>query len=277
MRKRPFGFGSGTMAAILTAAVILGAGLGRAGQGQSPLPGENLSGPREGTYLYRFMMLQAGPGRLADLIDLFRSRAPVIVAGGDEKPYIVRHSQGDHWDILVIQPCGTMSDFYGLERIARREAAAEAAGLSSAEFTRLLKEMLLWHEDLYVFGPPVEVFREFVKDAGLAHFEMIRSLPGKFEGLVEERRMENAFNRERGRGQTLIFTRDQGADWDVVTLGVYRNWRQYAESELIPREVSEAAARKAGFADAGSVGNYMRTLMSTHRDTLGPPISLPDK
>ncbi|MBN1940527.1 MAG: hypothetical protein JW843_13145 [Candidatus Aminicenantes bacterium] len=278
-RRRPEFKSRGVVAAaaLFFASLVFWAGPVRAGQTQPPLPGEKLDGPREGTYLYRFMMLQAGPGRLADLIELFRNRAPVIVAGGDEKPYIVRHSQGDHWDILVIQPYGSMSDYYSRERIAKRDAAAAAAGLPSDEFARLLKEMLLWHEDLYVLGPPVGVFREFVKEAGLAHFEMIRSLPGKFDALVEERRMENAFNRERGRGQTLIFTRDQGADWDVVTLGVYRNWRQYAESELISREVSEAAARKAGFADAGSVGNYMRTLMSTHRDTLGPPVILADR
>jgi len=263
--------------AVIAVMALVVASFGWAGQTQPPLPGKNLDGPREGTYLYRFVMLQAGPGRLVDLIELNRNRAAVIAAGGDERPYIVRHAQGDHWDLLVILPCGSMSDYYSRERIAKRDAAAAAAGLPSDEFARRLKEMLLWHEDLYVYGPPLEVFREFVKEAGLAHFEMIRSLPGQFDALVEERRMENAFNRERGRGRTLIFTRDQGADWDVVTLGVYRNWRQYAESELIARDVSEAAARKAGFADAGSVGNYMRTLMSTHRDTLGPPVTLPEK
>jgi len=269
MRKRTLvSFGLLILAAI---------GSGQTVPKQDPLPGDSLSGPREGNFLYRFVMLQAGPGKLADLIALYRNRAPVIAAGGDEKPVIVKHSQGDHWDLLVILPYGNRPDYYSRERIARREAAAEAAGLPSAAFDRQAAAMTLWQEDLYVLGPPVEVLREHVKDAGLLHFEMIRSLPGKFDELVEERRMENVFNRERGRGQTLIFTRDQGADWDVITLGVYRNWRQYGETEYIPPEVSEAAARKAGFAGASVVGNYMRTLMSTHRDTLGPPVALPDK
>jgi hypothetical protein len=87
--------------------------------------------------------------------------------------------------------------------------------------------------------------------------------------------MENVFNRERGRGQTLIFTHVQGAAWDVVTLAAYRNWRHYAESETIPQEVQEKAARKAGFPNADGVGPYMRTLMATHRDTLGPPVLIP--
>jgi primosomal protein N' (replication factor Y) len=32
----------------------------------------------------------------------------------------------------------------------------------------------------------------------------------------------------------------------------------------------EAAAKKAGFASPEAIGPYMRTLISTHRDTLGP-------
>lgn len=263
--------------AIRSLLVLAAAACGWASQTQPPLPGKNLEGSREGTYLYRFVMLQAGPGRLADLIELYRNRAPVIVAGGDEKPYIVRHSQGDHWDLLAILPYGSMTDYHRPERAAGREAAAAASGLTTEGFARRLRDLTLWQEDLYVLGPPIEIFRAFVKEAGLAHFEMIRSLPGKFDDLVEERRMENAFNRERGRDQTLIFVRDQGSDWDVVTLGVYRNWRQYAESELIAPDASEAAAKKAGFAGADSVGLYMRTLMSSHRDTLGPPVALPEK
>jgi hypothetical protein len=111
-----------------------------------------------------------------------------------------------------------------------------------------------------------------VKGAGLLHYEMMQALPGKRDLLIEERRMENAFNRNRGRGETLIFVREAGAAWDVVTLGVYGNWQQYAESELIAKEASDAAARKAGFSSADDVGPYMRTLISTHRDTLGPQI-----
>jgi hypothetical protein len=146
--------------------------------------------------------------------------------------------------------------------------------VGSADFARNLSTMLAWHEDVYVMGPPVQAFREHVRGAGLLHFEMMQALAGKREALVEERRMENLFNRERGRGETLIFVHEQGAAWDVITLAAYRNWRHYAESETIPSEVSEAAARKAGFAGADAIGPFMRTLISTHRDTLGPPVAL---
>jgi len=233
--------------------------------------------PDTGDYLYRFVIVQAAPGKLLDLIELYRSRMPVIAAGGDELPFIVRHSQGDHWDLCIIYPSGSWADYYSRERMAKRQAAGDASGVPNAEFARRFYSMISWHEDLYAAGPPLEVFRAHARGMGLAHFEMLLALPGKREELVKERQMENVFNRERGRGGTLIFVHDQGAAWDVITLGVYRDWRHYAESETIPAEVSAAAAKKAGFAGPDAIGPYMRTLISTHRDTLGPILPAPPR
>jgi hypothetical protein len=86
----------------------------------------------------------------------------------------------------VIYPSGSWSEYYSKERIAKREAAAEASGTSSAEFARLFSSMVAWHEDVYVEGPPLDIFRVHVKDAGLLHFEIMQALPGKRETLVEE-------------------------------------------------------------------------------------------
>jgi len=223
-----------------------------------------------GDYLYRFVIVQAAPGKLLDLIELYRSRMPVVAAGGDELPFVVRHSQGDHWDLCIIYPSGSFTEYYSKERVAKRQAAGDASGVPNPEFARRFYSMVAWHEDLYAAGPPLEVFREHVRGMGLAHFEMLLALAGKRDELIRERQMENVYNRERGRGGTLVFVHDQGAAWDVVTLGVYRDWRHYAEQETIPAEASAAAAKKAGFASPEAVGPYMRTLISTHRDTLGP-------
>jgi hypothetical protein len=226
--------------------------------------------PDTGSYLYRFVIVQAAPGKLLDLIELYRSRMPVVAAGGDELPFIVRHSQGDHWDLCIIYPSGSFTEYYSRERVAKRTAAGDASGISNAEFAKRFYSMVAWHEDLYATGPPLEVFKAHIRGAGLAHFEMLLALAGKRDELIAERQMENVFNRERGRGGTLIFVHDQGAAWDVITLGVYRDWRHYSESENIPAEVSAAAATRAGFPGPDAIGPYMRTLISTHRDTLGP-------
>ena len=219
--------------------------------------------------LYRFVLVQAAPGRLLDLIELYKSRLPVIAAGGDELPIIVRHSQGDRWDLAVIYPSGSFTSYYSAERTAKRDRAAAASGVSGAEFARRFYDMVAWHEDVYVEGPPVAALRAYLENTTLAHFEMMQALPGKRDALIEERRMESAYNRERGRPELLIFTHEQGAAWDVITLDAYRDWRHYAEQEAIPRDVNDAAARKAGFQNADAIGPYMRMLIASHHDTLG--------
>jgi hypothetical protein len=222
--------------------------------------------------LYRFVLVQAAPGRLLELIDLYKGRLPVIAAGGDEAPYIVRHSQGDRWDLVVIYPSGSFTSYYSSERTMRRSAAADKSGISAAEFARKFYELVAWHEDVYVEGPPLQEFRDYLKDVGLVHFEMFQALAGKRDALIQERRMESAFNLARNRPGALIFTHEQGAAWDVITLDGYRNWRHYAESETIPQGVNEAAAKKAGFETADAISPYMRSLISLHHDTIGTPV-----
>lgn len=228
------------------------------------------SGPQQ---LYRFVMIQAAPGKVPDLMALYRNRVPVMIAGGDEAPVFIRHSQGDRWDLLVIYPMGSMTDFYSRERVAAREAAATASGVGSAAFARQFYDLVAWHEEVTTLGPPLAEVRAYLADMTLAHLEMLVALAGKRDELIKERQMENAFNTGRGRPATMIFTHDQGAAWDVITLDAWRDWRQYGELQMIPADVSDAAAKKAGFANADAVGVYMRSLISTHHDTLGPIVT----
>ena len=218
--------------------------------------------------LYRFVLIQAAPGRLLDLIDLYKRRLPVIAAGGDELPFIARHSQGDRWDLCVIYPSGSFTEYYSADRLKQREAAAAKSGVTNEQFARQFYELVAWHEDVYVEGPPLEAFRAYLKDLGLVHFEMFQALAGKRDALIEERRMESAFNRFRSRPEALLFTHEQGAAWDVITIDGFRNWRHYAESETVPQDANDAAAKRAGFPNADAIGPYLRSLISLHHDTL---------
>jgi hypothetical protein len=224
--------------------------------------------------LYRFAFLQAAPGKLPDLIALCQKRAAAMVTGGDERPIAVRHSQGDRWDLLIIWPVGNLGDYYSRERTARRDGAATAGGLSTDAFARQLYDLVAWHEDVFMQGPPLSELRAYVTGATLAHLEILQALAGKRDELVRERERESTFNVERGRPRMLIFTHEQGASWDVVTLDAWRDWRHYGELMMVPAAVSDAAARKAGFANADAVGVYMRSLIATHHDTLGGLIPL---
>src|SRR5882762_5659272 len=71
-------------------------------------------------YLYKVSLVQAAPGKLLDLIDLYKARALELKQAGDEAPLWMRHSQGDHWDLMVLFPVGSYSEYYQHERITKR-------------------------------------------------------------------------------------------------------------------------------------------------------------
>ncbi|MGE0813371.1 MAG: hypothetical protein AB7O28_09770 [Vicinamibacterales bacterium] len=236
-------------------------------QAQSPLP----SRPE----LYKFVTIQAAPGELPELIALYRQRLPVLATNGDELPILVRHSQGDRWDLLVIYPMGRgFAEFYGPGRAARRDEAAKASGVANAAFQEQLYAHIAWHEDVFVWGPPLAELRAYVAGTTVAHLEMMQARAGQHEALTRERYMESDFNVNRGRPRMLVFTHEQGAAWDVITLDAWKDWRQYGEAQMVPAAVSDAAAKKAGFPNADAVGVAMRRSINTHHDTLGSFVDL---
>jgi hypothetical protein len=210
-------------------------------------------------YLYNAEMIQAAPGRLLELIDALKVRQAVLAKAGEPLPVWMRHSQGDKWDVLILTPIGTYADYFRGERIAKRKDAA---------FDQKMKELVAWQENLYVFGPQPEVLRKAAEGATFFHIEIFHALPGKQAELYRQREMENAYSAGIGRPQNLIFVRDQGASWDLFTIGFYRDLKHYAESVDIPQEKQEAAAKAAGFKDANDIGPYLRTLIADHHDTL---------
>ena len=84
--------------------------------------------------------------------------------------------------------------------------------------------------------------------------------------------MENAYLKTLKRPENLVFVRDQGAGWDLFTLGFYRDLKHYAESADISEAAQDAAARAAGFESASRIGPFLRTLISSHHDTLAVAI-----
>jgi hypothetical protein len=223
-------------------------------------------------YLYKTTFVRAAPGKLLDLIALYKARMPVFDSSGDERPFWWRHTQGDQWDLMLLLPMGSYTEYYAKERVARREQAAKGSSLPEGEFSRQINACSSWHEDIFVMGPPLETVKKAFENTAYYHIEIFISLPGKQAELFKEREMENAYQVEIGRPETLIFTRDQGAAWDAFTLGCYRDLKHWAESGDFTKEQRNAAARKAGFADADSIGPTLRTLIDIHRDTMGVAI-----
>lgn len=234
---------------------------------QSPNPSSNGSAQAANTYtltspFYRMTLVQAAPGRFVELVDAYKSQFAALKASGEEEPLWMRHSQGDHWDLLIIYPIGhSYSEYYSDERTQRRFKAG-----------RPRDGLIAWQEDWFCAGPQLDVLRAAFAEGGFFHVEMFQALPGSFDDLSHERAMENAYARQLHQPENLTFARDSGAAWDIVTIGVFRDLKHYAASADATPEQQQAAARAAGFESPAAIGPYLRRFIRTHHDTLAVAI-----
>lgn len=65
---------------------------------------------------YQAVFMRAAPGHLLRLIDAVKARMPVFEAAGEPRPVLMRHAQGDQWDILLLVPIGGVAALLGAER-----------------------------------------------------------------------------------------------------------------------------------------------------------------
>jgi len=204
----------------------------------------------QGDLLYRYTLLRAAPGRLQDLVNAVKP-----LGAAPARALVLRHSQGDHWDVMVLQPIGSY-----------------AAQLKDTHPAPIVPELLVaWQEDGFARGPDLDALAGF-REGGLFHAEMFHALADKRTELVQERVMENAYLRGVGRPANAIFVRELGASWDCFTLGSYRNWTHYAERDGVSKDKAAAAARAAGFQSDDHVGPYLRSLILDHHDSLLTPV-----
>src|SRR5205823_10797518 len=139
-----------------------------------------------------------------ELLDRLNGRMPALDAAGEERAVVVRHSQGDQWDLLVLYPVGTMASYFN--HAAARQGAAD--------FERSLDSVVSWREEEFVSGPALAELRAHDRGAGFYHIEMFIALAGRRDELLRERRMESDFSAATGRPDDLLFVRLAGAAWD---------------------------------------------------------------
>jgi len=220
-------------------------------------------------FLYRTEMLRAAPGELATVIEMVQQRLPVWKSMYGGGPFWMRHSQGDHWDLLLLFPMGgDFGEYYSETAQNEREGAASRSGTDEAAFASRLLEHVAWREELYVWGPSPKVVASRFADASFFHVEIFLALAGKRAELLEQRLMENKYLDKIDRPTNLIFTRAAGAAWDCYTIGFYRGIKHFAGSADVAAEVEEQAAVEAGFTSASTIGTYLRELIARHQDTL---------
>lgn len=201
---------------------------------------------------YRALFVRAAPGRLTELVQLVKARRDSAPA--DARPVVLRHAQGDHWDLVLLQPVGSLSRYFATDRTAPDP---------------LWDRLVAWQEELFSSGPPAREFREAADRAGYFHLEIFLALAGERDSLRVERDMENRFLKSLGRPVNFVFTRSAGASWDLFTVGFYRDLQHYAEPSGRTPEQEQAAARAAGFVSREAIGPYLRRFINGHHDTLG--------
>ena len=220
----------------------------------------------EGDYLYKVTTIRAATGALADLLDWEAqlSASEYYDEAGQERPLLMRHSQGDQWDLLIIVPMQSWTDYHS-------RAATQARSNASAQHAELIaagQRLFAFYEDHFAHGPPWSALKTAYAANGFFHVEMFEAAPGKANELLEQRRMENTYLASTGQAPNVIFRRAAGSDVDIFTIGFHRSFEAFAAPADVTIEEKELAARAAGFKGLSDISFYLRSLISGHHDTL---------
>ena len=195
---------------------------------------------------FRVTTLRAAPGELAALIE----RVKVYRTEQRGRVIIMRHSQGDHWDLMLLEPVGSEI-------------------LTQPDFTSLVH---FQHSFFAESGASFKGLQHQAAGAGLFHIEMFQALAGKHAELVDQRARENIYLADTGQMVNVVFTTLAGSDVDVFTLGFHKDLSAFAAGPSVTDEEAEAAASEAGFASREDIGLYLRSLLTGHQDTLAVPV-----
>lgn len=220
----------------------------------------------EGKYLYKVTTIRAATGAFADLLDWEAqlSASEYYDEAGQERPLLMRHSQGDQWDILVIVPMRSWTDYHSQAATQKRStAAAKHEDLIAAG-----QRLFAFYEDHFAYGPSWSVLKSEYAANSFFHIEMFEAASGKADELLDQRRMENKYLVSTGQTPNMIFHRAAGSDVDVFTIGFHRDFQTFAAPADVTIEEKELAAKAAGFKGLSDLSFYLRSLISGHHDTL---------
>lgn len=219
-------------------------------------------------YEYKVILIRAAPGRLLELIDLLKQDMSNHMDFGLEKPYLMRHSQGDQWDLLMLWPIESMGKYFSQGMLDRR---TESVFLDKP-YDNIIWDYIAFHEELFVNGPALADLQSMFDTYGYYHVEMFVALPNKRRELLKERIMENDYLMAIGRRPNLIFNKVAGSKWDNFSIGFYEDIKDYASSADIDPRKKDKAAREAGFKGIDYIGSYLRRFISEHNDTLASAV-----
>ncbi|NVJ97375.1 MAG: hypothetical protein HWE25_04430 [Alphaproteobacteria bacterium] len=208
---------------------------------------------------YWITQYRAAPGKFPALLELVKNTDLTFYSG--TSPILMRHSQGNHWDLMVVQkfnpdcrrsePCINMAASFNYEVSQLVDFELNFVALSETDWATL---------------------QQLNENTGLYHIEMFNAAAGKHDALLRQRRIENDYLARTGQVTNVIFTVDMGSDIDVFTIGFHESLKTFAESPDLPPEAFEKAAVDAGFKNRADISFHLRELIVGHHDTLAGPV-----
>ncbi len=207
--------------------------------------------PAPAVELYHIHISKAAPGKLPQLIEAYQN-APAPEAGQPQvTPIILRHREGDEWDLITITPLGKQTT-----------VSASAPPQTIQDYYERLRPLSDWHSDTFTVGPSWAVVQKTLipaKDAQAVYVVTdYRSLPGHRSQLrqVLDRNAQDTPDRD------VIFAHVEGSPWNFLTVTRYDSW---AAVGAPPPQPPSGAQQEQGLA--------IREHMAVHHDTIAVYVS----
>lgn len=200
--------------------------------------------------LYHIHIAKAAPGKLTELIDAYK-KAPAPAADEPQvTPIILRHRDGDEWDLITITPLGKQVTL-----------STSAPPQATQDYYQRVGPLTDWHSDTFVLGPSWAVVQKALVVAKGDPVYVVtdyRALPGHRAQLkaVLDR------NAQDTPGRNLQFAHVEGASWNFLVITRYDSW---AEMGALPPQPAGGAPQDQGLA--------IRDHMAVHHDTIAIYVS----
>ncbi|MFK7952649.1 MAG: hypothetical protein AB8B73_07355, partial [Ekhidna sp.] len=104
--------------------------------------------------LYKVSLLRAKPGELLSVIDSIKEDISNYESYLKDKPYLLRHSQGDHWDLMLIHPIESMEDYFSGNEMDKRSKSITLEKKYTDDYFNIIS----FQEEGIVTGPPINDF-----------------------------------------------------------------------------------------------------------------------
>lgn len=118
---------------------------------------------------YKVTLLRANPGDLLELIEELKSDREAHAKIGIDKPYLLRHSQGDHWDLMMIYPIEDLGTYFSAEKSKLRSNSKTL----EKSYGDTFHELVSFQEESIVAGPEKEQFIAWFEEFNMFHVFII--------------------------------------------------------------------------------------------------------